>query len=235
MRVDKLLEDKLFELKEEEYQSFLSKLIPTINKNTIIGVRVPKVKTLAKEIYKEISEKEVNQFLKILPHKYYEEYFFHIYYIDKLYKKDFDNSIILINNLLPYVDNWAICDTIKIKVFEKNKKDLIPHIKKWIKSKHTYTIRYAIDLLMSLYLDEDYSKEYLEMVSKVKSKEYYVNMMISWFYATALAKRWEDTVIYINEYKLDSFVHNMTIKKARESFRISDTRKEYLKKYIIKK
>lgn len=219
----------LFELRDEEYAKFQAKLTPSVNPKLFIGVRVPEVRKLAKLLKDDVSAKK---FLKELPHKYYDENMLHGLLISEI--KDYDTAIYETNRFLPYVDNWAVCDIMSPKVFKKHKIELINIIKKWIKSKETYTIRFGIEMLMSHYLDEDFKIEYLDIVSKIRSKEYYVNMMIAWFFATALAKQWECAISYIENGSLDKWVHNKTIQKAIESYRITDKQKEYLKTLKIK-
>lgn len=216
--------NKLFELQDIEYANFQSKLMPSISKDTIIGVRVPEVRKLAKQY---IKNEESNLFLKTLPHKYYDENMLHGLLISEI--KDFEKCIIEVNRFLPYVDNWAVCDIMSPKIFKKNKEKLIEKIKYWIQSQETYTCRFGIEMLMSHFLDEEFKSEYLEIVANVHSEEYYVQMMIAWFFATSLAKQWNSTICYIEKNKLDDWVHNKTIQKARESYRITLEQKEYLK------
>ena len=216
--------DKLFELQDKEYGEFQAKLTPGIEKNQIIGVRVPVVRKLAKEY---IKDEESQEFLNTLPHEYYDENMLHGLLISEV--KDYEKCIELIDKFLPYVDNWAVCDIMSPKVFKKNKNKLIIKIKEWLKSEHTYMCRFGIEMIMSHYLDEDFKEEYLEMVSKIHSEEYYVQMVIAWLFATALAKQWDATITYIENQKLDKWIHNKTIQKARESYRITDEQKEYLK------
>ena len=216
--------DKLFKLQDKKYQEIQFKIIPNIDNSTIIGVRTPEIKKLAKELIKG----DYKSFLEELPHKYFDENQLHAFIISEI--KDYDECINYINKFLPYIDNWATCDTLIPKVFKKNTDKLIVEVKKWIKSKESYTIRYGIGTLMRFYLNDEFKEEYLELVSKIKSNEYYVNMMIAWYYATALAKQYDSTIKYIESNKLDTWVHNKTIQKAIESYRITDKQKEYLRK-----
>lgn len=216
--------NKLFELQDKEYGEFQAKLTPGIEKNQIIGVRVPVVRKLAKEY---IKDEESQDFLNTLPHEYYDENMLHGLLISEI--KDYEKCIELIDKFLPYVDNWAVCDIMSPKIFKKNKDKLIIKIKEWIKSEHTYTCRFGVEMIMTHFLDEDFKEEYLEMVSKVHSEEYYVQMVIAWLFATALAKQWDSTIPYLENQKLDKWIHNKTIQKARESYRITDEQKEYLK------
>ena len=216
--------NELYKMQDEKYRDIQVKTIPNIDSDSIIGVRTPELRSFAKKLIKEDSYKE---FLEELPHKYFEENQLHSFIISEI--KDYDICISYINKFLPYVNNWATCDQLSPKVFKKNKEKLIKEIKVWIKSKETYTIRFGIGMLMSYFLDEDFNESYLETISKIKSKEYYINMMIAWYYATALAKQYDSTIKYLENNKLDIWVHNKTIQKAIESYRITDNQKEYLR------
>ena len=219
------IQKELFALQDKEYMKFLSKLTPNVSEDTIIGVRIPEIRKLAKKLVKN---NEYEDFLKELPHKYYDENLLHGAIISE--SKDFEKCIKLLDNFLPFVDNWAVCDTISPKIFKKYKKELIEKIKEWSQSDKTYTCRFGVEMLMTHFLDEDFKKEYLEMVANIHSEEYYVKMVVAWFFATALAKQWDYAVIYLENNRLDVWVHNKTIQKARESLRISLEKKEYLKK-----
>ena len=218
------IQKELFSLQDKEYMKFSSKLTPNVSEDTIIGVRIPEIRKLAKKLVKN---NEYEDFLKELPHKYYDENLLHGAIISE--NKDFENCIELLDNFLPFVDNWAVCDTISPKIFKKNKKELIEKIKEWSQSDKTYTCRFGVEMLMTHFLDEDFKKEYLEMVANIHSEEYYVKMVIAWFFATALAKQWDYAVIYLENNRLDVWVHNKTIQKARESLRILEDKKGYLK------
>ena len=219
------IQKELFSLQDKKYMKFLSKLTPNVPEDTIIGVRIPEIRKLAKKLVKN---NKYEDFLKELPHKYYDENLLHGAIISE--SKDFKNSIELLDNFLPFIDNWAVCDTISPKIFKKHKKELIEKIKEWSQSDKTYTCRFGVEMLMTYFLDEDFKKEYLEMVANIHSEKYYVKMVVAWFFATALAKQWDYAVIYLENNKLDVWVHNKTIQKARESLRISLEKKEYLKK-----
>ena len=218
------IQKELFSLQDKEYMKFLSKLTPNVSEDTIIGVRIPEIRKLAKKLVKN---NEYEDFLKELPHKYYDENLLHGAIISE--SKDFEKCIKLLDNFLPFVDNWAVCDTISPKIFKKHKKELIEKIKEWSQSDKTYTCRFGVEMLMTHFLDEDFKKEYLEMVANIHSEEYYVKMVIAWFFATALAKQWDYAVIYLENNRLDVWVHNKTIQKARESLRILEDKKGYLK------
>lgn len=220
------IQKHLFELQDMAYRDFHSRLMPDIDKETIIGIRVPMLRKYAKSIAgTELSEK----FIKELPHHYYEENNLHMMLITRI--KDYYRCISEIERFLPYVDNWATCDFPAPKCFENHKEELLPVIKRWIASSETYTIRYGIGMLMRLYLDADFDPEYVKLVAEVKSEEYYVNMMIAWYMATALAKQWDAVIPYIEEHRMSDWVHRKTIQKAVESYRITDEQKRYLKGY----
>ena len=216
--------NKLYAMQDKKYLDFQSKLIPNIDKDIIIGVRSPDLKKIAKDMYKSDTYK---LFLDELPHKYFEENQLHSFIISEI--KDYNDCVILINKFLPYVDNWATCDQLNPKCLKKDLDNLIIEIKKWIKSSDTYTIRFGIITLMRYFLDDKFNKSHLELVSNIKSSEYYVNMMISWFFATALAKQYDSTIYIIENKILDDWIHNKTIQKCIESNRISLNKKEYLK------
>ena len=220
------IREELFDLRDEEYKIFHQKLIPTVNKDEIIGVRIPELRKIAKKYFKK---GEYESFLTQLPHTYYEENNIHAFLIEQI--KDFDEVIFETERFLPYINNWATCDTFKPKIYARYKEKLLPYIKSWIKSDHTYTVRYAIGLLMSFYLDDDFKIEYHETVKNVRSEEYYVNMMIAWYFATALAKHYDETIPYIKEHKFDKWINNKIIQKAVESYRIDKNIKEVLKGY----
>ena len=219
------LKQKLFEFKDDKYKEFQEKLVPNIPKESIIGVRTPDLRNIAKEIFKS---GDYDSFLNDLPHKYYEENLVHIFIISMI--KDFDKCVIEIEKFLPYMDCWPVTDQATPKVFKKNHETLLPYVKKWIKSKHIYTSRFGIRMLMNEYLDKDFKNEYLELVASIKSDDYYLKMMIAWYFATALAKRYDESIPFFENRKLDPWIHKKAIQKAIESFRVSDSHKEYLKK-----
>lgn len=220
------IQKQLFELQDMAYRDFHSRLMPGIDKETVIGIRVPMLRKYAKSIAgTELAEK----FIKELPHCYYEENNLHMMLITGI--KDYDRCLTEIERFLPYIDNWATCDFPAPKCFGNHKEDLLPVIKRWIASSETYTIRYGIGMLMRLYLDADFDTEYVRIVAEVKSDEYYVNMMIAWYMATALAKQWDAVIPYIEEHRMSDWVHRKTIQKAVESYRITDEQKRYLKGY----
>lgn len=214
----------LFENRDLKYKKFHSRLIPNIEPERVIGVRTPVLRKIAQS-FRDTEER--SEFLKILPHMYYEENNLHAFFIEQI--TDFDECVCELNRFLPYVDNWATCDSMRPKCFKKNKEKLIAVIKEWIKSEDVYTVRFSIEMLMVYYLDDEFRIEYPELVGSIQSEEYYINMMIAWYFATALAKQWDDTFAYIKDGRLSLFVHNKTIQKAIESYRISESKKKILR------
>lgn len=214
----------LFEHQDTKYKDFHAKLIPTVPYELIIGVRIPDLRKLAKEVYKSNDYKD---FLSALPHEYYEEDNLHAFLIENI--KDFKTAIAETEKFLPYIDNWATCDSFFPAVFKKNTDKLLPYVLKWIKSDKTYTIRYGIVILMKLYSDENFDEILLEKVSTIKSDEYYVKMAVAWYFAELLAKQYDKTIPFIENNVLDNWTHNKAIQKATESFRISVEIKEHLK------
>lgn len=219
-----IIKNMLFSLEDTEYKAFSSKLMPTVDSDSVIGVQVPKIRKLAKEIK---SEPFCDEFLNELPHKYYEENNLHAFLICEI--ADYDTCIGKLNAFLPFVDNWATCDSMRPKAFKKNRDKLIFEIDKWLASSHTYTVRFGICMLMTHYLDDSFSVEFAEKVAKTESDEYYVNMMIAWYFATALAKQWDAVFPFIRQRRLSPWVHKKTIQKAVESYRITDEQKNILR------
>ena len=218
-----ILQEKLLSLKDDKNALFVAKLIPNIDPKTILWTKIPVLRNLAKE-FKNSSEKE--NFLKIIPHKFFEENLLHVIFLES--EKDFDKAVLELEKFLPFVDNWSVCDTSSPKIFKKYPNETLQKIKIWIKSEKVYTIRYAIWLLLSNFLDENFSADLLELVAKVKNDDYYVQMMQAWFFATALAKQYDATISLLESKKLEPFVQNKTIQKSRESQRISSETKKYL-------
>jgi 3-methyladenine DNA glycosylase AlkD len=218
--------ERLLSYQDETYKEFQSKLVPNIDKETIIGVRTPQIRSIVKEIF---GTEEANIFLKTLPHQYYEENLVHIFLVSKI--KDYNECVKEIERFLPYIDCWPVCDQATPLVFKKNHDKLLPYIKKWIKSNKVYTARFGIRMLMNEFLNDDFKEEYLEWISSINGDDYYLKMMVAWFFATALAKQYDATIKYIENKCLDPWVHHKTIQKAIESYRISDEHKEYLKKF----
>ena len=219
----------LFSVQDLKYRDFNSKLIPNIEKDTVIGVRTPLLRNYAKEM---IKNGEASAFLAELLHKYFEENQIHAFIISEL--KDYNTVISELERFLPYIDNWATCDQLVPKVFKKNTDKLVDMATEWINSDRTYTIRFGIGVFMRYFLDDKFSKEYLYLIANIRSDEYYVNMMIAWYFATAIAKQYSSAVACIEENHLDKWVHNKTIQKACESYRVTDEHKAYLKSLKIK-
>ena len=218
------LQRKLYDLQDPKYREMQIKIIPTINPESIIGVRTPELKTMAKEILKAGDYKD---YLEELPHEFFEENQLQAFIISGM--KDYDECMEELERFLPYVDNWATCDQMSPKIFKKYKEELLERIKEWINSEKTYTVRFGVSMLMEHFLDDDYDPKYPEMVAGVRSEEYYVNMMIAWYFATALAKQYESVLPFIEEKRLDDWTHNKAIQKSVESRRITEEQKIYLK------
>lgn len=220
---------RLFDLRDDGYAAFQLRLIPTAAAETIIGVRVPQVRALAKELE---GSADAADFMAELPHKYYDENMLHACLLSRL--RDYSAALAATDAFLPYVDNWAVCDILSPKVFAKHTQELLPEIRRWMSSGKTYTVRFGTEMLMSFYLDARFQPKYLDMAAAVRSEEYYVNMMTAWFFATALAKQYDAALPYIQDRALDVWTHNKAIQKAVESYRITDEQKAYLKTLRIK-
>ena len=230
MSILKEIQDKLYALQDTKYRDFQGKLIPTVDSDTIIGVRTPDLRKLAKELAKQ---DDIGTFLESLPHSYFDENQLHAFILSEL--KDYNRCIQGVNTFLPYIDNWATCDQLSPKVFRKHKSELLIQIKSWLKSDATYTIRFAVGMLMQHYLDDDFNTAYPKLVAAIRSDEYYINMMRAWYFATALAKQYNTIIPYIGQKKLDAWTHNKAIQKAVESYRITPEQKEYLKTFRLQK
>ena len=228
MRGEEMIIDEIREMlyaeKDIAYRDFQAKLIPTIDKETVIGVRTPALRKMAKQLARR---EDIPAFLEALSHKYFEENQLHAFIIAE--RKDFAQCMEELTAILPYVDNWATCDQMSPKVFKKHRHSLMPYIREWIASCQTYTVRFGVGMLMAHFLDEDFNLAYPQMVSEIRSEEYYVNMMIAWYFATALAKQYEAVLPYIEEKRLETWTHNKAIQKAVESYRITPEQKGYLK------
>ncbi|SCY38559.1 3-methyladenine DNA glycosylase AlkD [Lachnospiraceae bacterium XPB1003] len=220
---------KLISLQDLKYRDMQIKIIPNIDPASIIGVRTPELKKIAKEMYRS---GEYRSFIKKLPHDHFEENQLHAFIICEM--KDPAECFDEVEHFLPYVDNWATCDQMSPKIFKKNKDELLKHIKPWIGSDRTYTVRFGVGMLMQHFLDDDYDEKYPKMVAGLRSDEYYINMMIAWYFATALAKQYESVLPYIEENKLDDWTHNKAIQKSLESFRVMDEHKKYLRSLKVK-
>jgi 3-methyladenine DNA glycosylase AlkD len=215
---------RLFAQQDLQYKAFHTKLMPTIHPDTVIGVRIPVLRRMAKELY---GTQEAAAFLGRLPHTYYEENNLHAFLIARI--PDFDTCVATLNRFLPYVNNWATCDSLRPICFKKHHRELLPWIRKWIVSDAPYTVRFGIEMLMIYYLDEYFTPDYLDWVANIQSEEYYVNMMIAWYFATALSKQWAAVVPYLEGECLPAWIHNKTIQKAIESYRITAEQKTYLR------
>ncbi len=216
--------EELCKYKDDKYRDFQSNLVPNISKDTILGVRTPDMRKIAKDMF---GTAEGSKYLKKLPHKYYEENLVHFFMIAMI--KDFDECIKETERFLPYIDCWPVCDQSSPKAFKKKHDELLPLIKKWIDSDHVYTSRFGMRMLMNEFLGEDFKPEYLKWVASKKGEDYYLKMMIAWYFATALAKQYDATIPYFEKHVLDDWCHKKAIQKAVESFRVTDEHKEYLK------
>ena len=222
------VQDQLFALQDKAYADFQSKLLLTVSRETVIGVRTPELRKMAKQVCKTPAAQE---FMQALPHRYFDENQLHAFILSE--EKDFNTCIANLEQFLPYVDNWATCDQLSPKCFKKHTQELLPLIRRWMKSKHTYTIRFGIGMLMRYYLDGEFKPEFLEWVASIKSDEYYIRMMQAWFFATALAKQWDSTLPYIEQHRLHPWTHNKAIQKAIESYRITDEQKALLRTFRV--
>ena len=221
---------ELFLLQDVPYRDFQAKLIPNVPAESMIGVRTPALRSLAKQLAKQ---EEISVFLRELPHRYFDENQLHAFILSEW--KDYARCMEGVRRFLPFVDNWATCDQLSPKVFRKHRPELLESIREWLSSGQTYTLRFAVGMLMEHFLDEDFDPVYPEMVARIRSEEYYVNMMVAWYFATALAKQYDAVLPYIEDRRLDGWTHNMTIRKAVESYRISEDRKAVLKSMRIRK
>lgn len=226
--IQKVQQD-LFTMQDLKYRDFHAKLMPTVDKDSVIGVRVPILRAYAKKFGKT---EEAKQFLEILPHQYYEENNLHGLLIDQM--KDYELCIEELIRFLPYINNWATCDILSVKAVKGHLDSYIKNIYQWLESDYTYTIRFGINMLMRYYLEEEFKIEYPEKVAAIRSEEYYVNMVRAWYFATALAKKYDQVLPFLEEQKMDVWTHNKTIQKAIESYRITLEQKEYLRTLKIK-
>ena len=222
------IREELFRLRDDKYRDFQIKLIPTVGQDSVMGVRTPELRKLAKQAAKR---EDVKLFLHDLPHRYFEENQLHAFIISEF--KDYWTCMEETERFLPYVDNWATCDQMSPKVFKKHRNELLERIEKWIRSGETYTVRFGTGMLMEHFLDGDYDPAYPEMAAGIRSEEYYVNMMTAWYFATALAKQYDTVIPFIEDKRLDAWTHNKAIQKALESYRIAPVRKEYLRSLRI--
>lgn len=218
------IREKLRSLQDLKYRDFQARLMPTVPKEQIIGIRTPVLRQFAKELFQS---GEYEAFLADLPHEYYDENNLHGFLLCLI--KDYDRVIAELDRFLPFVDNWATCDLMRPKCFAKNRNKLIGEIRRWMASAETYTIRFGMEMLMTFFLDGDFRQSYLDWVAEIRSEEYYVNMMAAWFFATALAKQYAAAIAYIENRRLDAWTHRKAIQKAMESYRIPPEQKEYLR------
>ena len=228
--INEEIREALYGHQDLKYRDFQVKLIPGMEPEKMIGVRTPDLRKIAKQMAKR---EDIGEFLENLPHEFFDENQVHAFVISEL--KDYGRCVQGVERFLPFVDNWATCDQMSPKVFKKHRPELLDSIKEWIRSEHTYTVRFAVGMLMQHYLDEDFDPAYPEMVAAVQSEEYYIRMMVAWYFATALAKQYESVLPYIEERRLEPWTHNKTIQKAVESYRITPEQKEYLKSLKVRK
>ena len=221
---------ELFSHQDLGYRDLQARTIPTVDIDSIIGVRTPILRKYARELG---GREDIGRFLTDLPHDFFDEDQLHVFIISGI--KDYDDCLAEVRRFLPFVNNWATCDQMSPKVFKKHRDELIGPVTEWLSSSETYTVRFGIGMLMEHYLDEDFKPLYPRMVAKIRSDEYYVNMMIAWYFATALAKQYDAVLPYLEKKKLDTWTHNKTIRKAIESYRITPEQKDYLRTLIVKK
>lgn len=218
------IRDRLFALQDPEYRLFQSKLMPTVDPARVIGVRIPDLRKLSREL---AGTEQAAAFVRQLPHDYYEENNLHGFLIASL--RDYGETVAALESFLPHVDNWATCDLLHPRAFDKRPEALPDQLFRWLQSDRTYMVRFAMGMLMSLYLDEAFRPGYADWIAGIKSEEYYVNMMAAWYFATALAKRWDDVFPYLTDHRLPVWTHNKAIQKAIESRRISPEQKQILR------
>ena len=223
------LRQQLFAMADPSYKSFHSALMPTVDPDTVIGIRTPMLRKFAADFAKT---ENAAAFLRDLPHRYYEENNLHGFLLEKI--RDYDTLIAELNRFLPHINNWATCDLISPKIFPKHREELLEQIRIWIRDEHTYTVRFAVGMLMKFYLDDAFDPAFPELVAKIRSEEYYINMMIAWYFATALAKQYDAILPYLENRRLDPWTHNKTIQKAIESRRITPEQKSLLRSLKIK-
>jgi 3-methyladenine DNA glycosylase AlkD/GNAT superfamily N-acetyltransferase len=232
------IQRRLREMQDTKYADFQMALIPGMERERAIGVRTPQLRALAKELYKasqkgdDAAGRELDAFIGTLPHKYFDEMQLHAFVISEI--KDFDTCMAEVERFLPHIDNWATCDQLSPKVFRKHRRELLAHIDRWLESEHTYTVRFGMGMLMQHFLDEDFDISYMDRIAEIRSDEYYINMMIAWYFATALAKQPEPALAVLKEQRLAKWTHNKAIQKAIESRRITDEQKEYLRTLKIR-
>lgn len=223
MDMEMYVQQRLFEMQDLKYRDFNSRLIPNVDPETVIGVRTPQLRKLAKELFRH---PEKDAFLEKLPHRYYEEWNLHGFLIEQV--QDFDACVEQLERFLPYIDNWATCDLVTPKVFKSHLPELLEYIRRWLASGQVYTVRYGIRMLMWFYLETEFEPEYLELAA-VRSEEYYIRMAVAWYFQAALTKQYDAALPWLKQNRLEPWVHNKTIQKAVESYQIPDDRKTYLR------
>lgn len=223
------IQTDLLALAEPELQQFTAKLVPTVPPERILGIRTPKLRAYARSL---AGTPAAEAFLQELPHTYLEENGLHAFLIES--GKDYGRTMAQIETFLPYIDNWATCDGLSPKILKAHRPELLEKIRLWLTSDREYTVRFALKMLMDHFLDGDFSPEYLALAAAAEGRTYYIRMMQAWYFATALAKQYDSALPYLEQGRLDKWVHNKTITKARESFRIPPEQKAYLKTLKIK-
>ncbi len=218
--------EKLFSLQDKEYREFHSRLMPNIAPERVIGIRIPVLRKLAREL---IKNGEAEGFIGTLPHFYYEENNLHAFIIEQI--RDYDLLIKELDRFLLFVDNWATCDSLRPKAFAENTDRLIGDAFRWMSSSHEYTVRFGIEIMMLYFLDGNFKKDFPKRIAEIESDKYYINMMIAWYFATALAKQWDAVIPFIENNQLGTWIHNRTIQKATESLRITPEQKKYLRTF----
>lgn len=218
------IQNHLLSLSDPTYRAFSASLMPTVDPETVIGVRTPLLRAYAKQLFRDGL---CLPFLTELPHRYFEENQLHAFLIEQI--RDFDGALDALGRFLPYVDNWATCDQLSPRAFAKAPERLLPHIRSWLASEKPYTVRFGIGMLMRYFLDERFDPSYLAEVAAIRSDDYYVCMMVAWYFATALAKQYADAVVYLEQNRLPPVTHNKVIAKAVESYRVPDNAKAYLR------
>ncbi len=224
-----IIKNELFSLSDSKYAAFQAKLVPNISPENILGVRIPVLREYAKKIY---ATEKATEFLRVLPHRYYDENNLHAFLLERI--ADYDELICELDRFLPYVDNWATCDMLRPKIFSKHKKDLSEKVLEWMCSEHTYAVRFGIEMLMLHFFDGDFSADSPLLVAEIQSNEYYINMMRAWFFAEALAKRYDEILPLFENPILDTWTHNKALQKAMESYRLEKDKKAYLRTLKIK-
>lgn len=223
------IQKSLFSLGDSDYKAFHAKLIPTVDEEKIIGVRTPALRKYAKELF---ASADISEFLGTLPHKFYEEDNLHAFLLEQI--NDYDTVVAHIDRFLPYIDNWATCDMMSPRCFAPNTDKLYKDAFRWIDMGQTYAVRFGVCMLMKHYLDDNFDVAYPEKIADIKNEEYYVKMVVAWYFATALTKRYDEALTYIEKHRLDTWTHNKAIQKACESYQVSKEHKEYLKTLKIK-